>query len=107
MTASLRLVVGFSTGSVSAQVARTLASGLSDALLRNVTVELMPGDNGAAAAARVASAAADGDTLFVATLGTHALAPHLKRDLPYRPVQDFAPVSLVSRSPLVLAVHPS
>jgi len=106
MTASLRLIVGFSSGSVSAQVARTIAPALSKALRREVAVEFAPGENGTTAAHMVAGEAPNGDTLFVATLGTHALAPHVNHDLPYRPLQDFAPVSLVSQ-PLVLAAHPS
>jgi tripartite-type tricarboxylate transporter receptor subunit TctC len=107
MTPPLRLIVGFSTGSMSAQVARTIAPALSDVLRRDVTVELVPGQNGALGASLVAQSHADGDMLFVATLGTHALAPHVNRELPYRPVLDFAPVSLISQSPLVLATHPA
>ena len=43
----------------------------------------------------------------MATLGTHAFAPHLDRDLPYDPLRHFSPVSLVASAPLVLACHPS
>ena len=43
----------------------------------------------------------------MATLGTHALAPHLSENLPYDPLLDFAPVSVVATAPLVLACHGS
>jgi tripartite-type tricarboxylate transporter receptor subunit TctC len=107
MTSALRLIIGFSPGSASDQIARTIAPGLSRILGRPVHIEPHPGGNGAPAAALAAGAPGDGNTLFVATLGTHALAPHLDPGLPYSPTRDFAPVSLVSRSPLVLARGPA
>jgi tripartite-type tricarboxylate transporter receptor subunit TctC len=103
----VRLVLGFSAGSASDMLARLLAPELSRHLGQPVTIELHPGDNGATGARLVAGSEPDGHTLFVATLGTHALAPNLARRLPYDPVKDFAPVTLVAQAPLVLAVHPS
>ncbi|MPZ44987.1 MAG: hypothetical protein GEV05_16615 [Betaproteobacteria bacterium] len=101
----IRIVIGFSPGSASEQVARTIAPALSGALGREVTVSLRPGSNGADAACEVAGSPSDGATLFVATLGTHALAAHLDARLPYDPLRDFAPVSLLTKSPLVLGAH--
>lgn len=106
MTGRLQLVLGFSPGSMSDQIARAIAPALSRALDCRIDIDLQPGRNGADAAAKVASARPDGTILFMATLGTHALAPNLSHDLPYRPLADFAPVSLVSRAPLVAACHP-
>jgi len=102
----IRLVLGFSAGSASDQIARAIVPGLSRELGAAIEVELRPGNNGAQAAAAVAAAERDGRTLFMATLGTHALAPHLGA-LPYDPVRHFAPVSLVATAPLVLACHPA
>jgi tripartite-type tricarboxylate transporter receptor subunit TctC len=107
MTTAVRLVLGFSAGSASDQIARTIAPALSEALHRRIEIDLRPGSDGALAARHVADAAPDGNTLFMATLGTHALAPHLDPGLPYDPLADFAPVSLVSVAPLVLACHAS
>lgn len=104
---TIRLVLGFSPGSASDEIARALAPALSRALGASIEIELRPGANGSIAAAQIAAAAADGNTLFVATLGTHALAPNLDAALPYDPVQHFSPVSLVAKAPLVLACHPS
>ena len=105
--APVRLIVGFSAGSASDLIARGLKSELSRELGARVEIELRPGGNGAPAACEVATSEADGKTLFMATMGTHALAPHLGETLPYDPVQHFAPVSLVALAPLVLACHES
>lgn len=102
----IRLVLGFSPGSASDQIARTIAPAFAEHLGESVDVLLFPGRNGADAAEKVAASAPDGRTLFMATLGTHALAPHLGRKLGYDPVRDFAPVLLLTRSPLLLACHP-
>src|ERR1700687_1063361 len=103
----IRLILGFSPGSASDQIARALAPELSRQLGKLIEIELRPGNNGAPAACKVATAKADGRTLFMATLGTHALAPHLDDRLPYDPLHHFAPVSCVATAPLVLACHES
>lgn len=102
-----KLVVGFSAGSASEQVARAIAPALERELDCAVAVELHPGNNGADAACEVMRAEHDGKTLLIATLGTHALASHLDPNLPYNALRDFAPVSLLTTAPLVLACHSS
>jgi tripartite-type tricarboxylate transporter receptor subunit TctC len=106
-TSPIRLILGFSPGSASDQIARALAPELLRQLGKPVEIELWPGNNGAHAACEVATAKADGKTLLMATLGTHALAPHLDEKLPYDPLQHFAPISRVAMAPLLLACHPS
>ena len=103
----LRIVVGFSAGSASDDIANLIAKPLGKALQRPVNIERIPGKNGAHGAMAVARAPADGNTLFVATLGTHALAPHVRKDLPYDPQRDFEPVSLLTQAPMLLACHPA
>jgi tripartite-type tricarboxylate transporter receptor subunit TctC len=103
----VRLVIGFSPGSASDFIATLLAPELSRRLGREIVIERHAGANGAIGAREVAAAAPDGATLFIATLGTHALAPHFLPHPGYDAVDDFRPVCLVSRSPLVLACHPS
>jgi tripartite-type tricarboxylate transporter receptor subunit TctC len=100
-------VLGFSPGSASDLIARALLPELARALGQPVVAELQQGAGGAIGARHVARSAPDGSTLFMATLGTHALAPHFSRALPYDPASDFAPVSLVAHMPLALACHPS
>ena len=99
----VRLVLGFSPGSFSDRIARIISGPLADALGRQVTIELRPGHNGVPAARDVAASAPDGKVLFMATLGTHALAPNLVNGSPYDPLRDFTCVSLVAKSPMLLA----
>ena len=107
MPETVRLILGFSPGSASDQIARAIAPALERELGKRIEIELRPGNNGADAACAVATAEADGLTLFMATLGTHALAPLLDENLPYDPQHHFAAVSLVASAPLVLGCHPS
>lgn len=108
-TPALRLIVGFSPGSASDDIAHLIAAPLAARLERPVIIERIAGDNGARGALAVAHSAPDGNTLFVATLGTHALAPHVRvrADLPYDAQHDFTPVSLLTQSPMLLACHPA
>jgi tripartite-type tricarboxylate transporter receptor subunit TctC len=106
-TTPLRIIVGFSPGTASDDIARLIAKPLGEHLNRHVTIERIAGDNGVHGALAVARAPADGNTLFIATLGTHALAPHVRKDLPYNAQRDFEPVSLLTQSPMLLACHPS
>ena len=103
----LRLLVGFSARSASDDLARALAPELAHALDRPVRVELMPGEAGARAARATMASPPDGSTLMVATFGTHAINPNVTPDLGYDALVDFAPVTLATRSPMILAVHPS
>ena len=103
----MKLVIGFSVGSMSDDIARLLAAALREVCDIDVTIERRLGDNGIAAARAVAAAAPDGDTVFMATLGTHAIAPLLNSPAPYDPLRDFAPVALLTQSPMLLACHPA
>ena len=103
----VRLVLGFSSGSLSDHIARILRDALADQLGAPVTIELKPGRNGIPAAREVLESQPDGATLFMATLGTHAIAPYLAPHPAYDPLQDFTCLSLVSRSPMLLACHPA
>jgi tripartite-type tricarboxylate transporter receptor subunit TctC len=106
-TTPLRLIVGFSAGSASDDIANLIAAPLAQQLARPVVIERIAGDSGTRGAQAAAQSAPDGNTLFVATLGTHALAPHARKDLPYDALRDFAPVSLLTQSPMLLACHPA
>ncbi len=99
----LRMVVPFAAGGVTDIVARTIAPRLGEALAQAVIVENRGGAGGSIGASAVARSPADGYTLVVATVSTHAVGPSVYRNLPYDPLQDFAPVSLVATSPNVIA----
>jgi tripartite-type tricarboxylate transporter receptor subunit TctC len=102
----MRLLLGFSAGSASDIVAQVIAPALSKQLGQKIAIERHPGDNGAIAAGMAARGTRDGRTMYMATLGTHAILPCIRKELAYHPLRDFIPVSLVARAPLVMAVYP-
>ena len=103
----VKLVVPYSAGGLPDTVARMLAQRLQEAMGQTVVVENRPGANGAVAAAALSGATADGHTLLVTDGSMLTINPLLYKKLAYDPHTDFAPVSLVARSPLFMAVHPS
>jgi tripartite-type tricarboxylate transporter receptor subunit TctC len=106
-SASIRLVVPFSTGGPTDIAARVVAPLLGEALGRVVVVDNRVGATGAIGAELVARAAPDGNTILFGTSSIMAANPALVPRLPYDPVQDFAPVSLVATIENILVVHPS
>jgi tripartite-type tricarboxylate transporter receptor subunit TctC len=103
----VRLLVGLPPGGGADAVARVLAEGLTRALGQQLLVENRVGAAGLIAADAVAKSAADGYTLLFGTVSSHAIFASLYRTLPYDPVKDFAPVSLIASYPLVLVVDSS
>lgn len=102
----VKLVVPFAPGSATDSAGRLLASELGRRLGQSVVVENKAGANGQIAAALVAKSAPDGHTLFMTTNTTHSANPHLYRALPYRPLEDFAPIARVGMLPFLLVVTP-
>ena len=103
----VRIVVGSSPGGTADTIARLLAAQLSERLGGTFVVENRAGASGAVAAAAVAKAPADGYTLMLAAVNSHAILPGLAKALQYDHVNDFAPVSLLSFSPNLLLLHPT
>jgi tripartite-type tricarboxylate transporter receptor subunit TctC len=101
----IRLVVGFAAGGTTDFMARLLADGLRRPLGQTVFVENRTGANGALGAEYVAKAEADGYTLYFTTAGVAAVYPHLRADVPYDPLRDFAPVGLVAFNSTMLVVN--
>jgi tripartite-type tricarboxylate transporter receptor subunit TctC len=101
----IALVHGFAAGGATDTVARILADGLSRRLGQQIVVEAKPGASGTIAAAQVARAAPDGYTLIVIP-GGHATNAALFKKLPYRTVEDFSPISMISEYPFVFVTHP-
>ena len=101
-TRSLRIVVPFPAGGSADTQTRVIADELSRALGQPVVIENKPGAGGNIGAAEAARAQPDGYTLFMATTGTHASNTSLYDKLPYDPVKDFAPLTLVTIYPQVV-----
>lgn len=106
-TRPITLVVPFPAGGSTDLVARLVASKMTDALGQQIVVDNRGGAGGSIGSALVAKAEPDGYTILMGTVATHALNPALYKKLPYDPVQDFAPVSLLALVPNVLVVDPS
>jgi tripartite-type tricarboxylate transporter receptor subunit TctC len=105
----IRLVVGYTPGGGNDLIARIVAAKLQDKLGQPVVVDNKPGAQSIVAAEIVAKAAPDGYTLLVAPSGPMTINPAVYGKLPYDPVRDFAPISLLAEFPLLLAVgadHP-
>jgi tripartite-type tricarboxylate transporter receptor subunit TctC len=104
-TRPIRLVVAFAAGGTTDFVARLAANKLKTLLGQSVIVENKPGANGAIAAESVAKADPDGYTLFFSTAGALSINPAMRADLPYAPLRDFAPVGMVARNTVLLAIN--
>jgi tripartite-type tricarboxylate transporter receptor subunit TctC len=87
-------------------IARTLADGLSAQMKQPVIIENRPGANGGLAAGDVVRAIPDGYTLFMAVDTNLVVNPTLYHDLPYDPFRDFAPISVLTKTELVLVANP-
>lgn len=103
----IRLVVPFAAGGSTDIVARIIAAKMGEILKQSIVVENRSGAGGNAGAAAVARAEPDGYTVLMGTVATHAINPALYTKMPYDPVKDFAPVSLLVNVPNVIVVHPS
>jgi tripartite-type tricarboxylate transporter receptor subunit TctC len=101
---AIKFVVAFPAGGPTDFVARLLADKLKDILKQSVLVENKAGANAAIGADYVAKSAPDGYTLFFTTISAVAMNPHMRADLPYDPVRDFAPVTRVVLTKEVLVV---
>ncbi|WPB59350.1 tripartite tricarboxylate transporter substrate binding protein [Xylophilus sp. GOD-11R] len=103
---AITYVVPFTPGGSTDVIGRVVSQKLGEALGQPVVVDNRPGAAGAVGAAYVAKARPDGYTLFGGTISTHAINASLYKSLPYDPVKDFEPISLVAFLPNVLMVSP-
>ncbi len=101
----VRIVVGFAAGGGSDVLARFFAQRLSESFKQGVIVENRPGATGNIAAEHVGKSASDGYTLLM-TPNSHVINSLLYKKVPYDPVKDFAPVSVVAVAPNSLTAHP-
>ena len=104
---AIRFVVPFPPGGPLDIVARFIGQELSHDWGQPLLVDNRPGAGGNIGADIVAKAPPDGYTILMGAVSTHAINVWLYSKLPYDPVRDFAPITLVTSVPNVLVVHPS
>ncbi|WP_066732451.1 tripartite tricarboxylate transporter substrate binding protein [Cupriavidus sp. D384] len=103
----IRLVVPFPAGGTTDIMARAVSAELSKLPGWNVVVDNKPGAGGNIGSDIVAKSAPDGYTLLMGTVGTHGINQSLYGKLPFDPIKDFAPITLVAAVPNVLVVNPA
>jgi tripartite-type tricarboxylate transporter receptor subunit TctC len=101
----IQLVVTVPPGGAADIIARVIGAKLADALGQSVVINNRGGAGGTTAAAQVAKSDPDGYTLLLNTIATHGIGPHIYTKLGYDPVKDFAPVILVAKLPLIMAIN--
>jgi tripartite-type tricarboxylate transporter receptor subunit TctC len=104
-TRPVRLVVPYPAGGPLDTAARALAERLKESL-GTVVVENRPGAGGNLGVDQVAKSPADGYTLVIGAVATHAVNPWLFGKLPYDPIKDFVPITLIAHVPNVLVMTP-
>jgi tripartite-type tricarboxylate transporter receptor subunit TctC len=103
----IRLVVPFPAGGSLDAVARAIGQKLSISWGQPVIIDNRPGAGGNIGADLVAKSAPDGYTILEGALSTHAVNVSLYSRMPYDPIKDFAPITLVAVTPNVLVLNPS
>ena len=103
----IKYIVVFAPGGTTDILARLIAPRLSDALGQPVVVENRPGAGGSVGSELLAKSVPDGYTIGGGTISSHAINATLYDKLPYDPVKDFAPVTMLATLPNMLIVHPS
>jgi tripartite-type tricarboxylate transporter receptor subunit TctC len=105
-TKQVRIVVPYPAGGPTDMIARLLAQKFGERLGQPFYVENVAGASGAVGAGQVAKSAPNGENLLVVT-NDFAVASVTNKGLPYDPITNFTPVTIVASSPQVIAVHPS
>lgn len=105
-TRPVRVISG-SPGSTSDQIARFTAQKLTERFGQQFIIDNRAGAGGTIGTDIVAKSVPDGQTLTIAHAGTHVSAVSLFKNLPYDPVKDFAPISLLMKGVTVVVAHPS
>jgi tripartite-type tricarboxylate transporter receptor subunit TctC len=103
----VHVIVPFPAGSAADTVARLIGVKLSERIGQPVIVENRDGASGAIGTTKLASSAADGYTIGIATTTTLVTVPVLNKGVGYSAENDFTPIAMVGYSPFILVVHPS
>src|SRR5499427_1444825 len=104
---TIKIVVGFAAGGGNDIIARIIGQKLQEGLGQTVIIENKVGANGSLAALSVMAAPSDGYTLLVGASGAMSIIPAISVRPPYTTLRDFAPISNLASSPLILSTYPS
>jgi tripartite-type tricarboxylate transporter receptor subunit TctC len=105
-TRPVKFVVPFAAGGTTDILGRLVAAKLSEEYGQQFIIENKPGAGGNIAADFVAKADPDGYTFIVGTPGTHAINKYVQKNMPYDPVNDIQPVTIIARVPNLMSVNP-
>ena len=103
----IRFVVPFSPGGLIDNIARLIADEARKSLFATIVIENKVGAGGLIGAQSVAQAPADGYTVLFTSPATHTILPHLRKEMPFDPVAELAPLNGLVSIDFVLAAHPS
>ena len=101
----LKMIIPYPPGGGNDTLGRLFAAKLGDRLGQPVVVENRPGAGTLIGTEAAARSAPDGYTILLSSIATHALSPNLYAKVPYDPIRDFAPVTLLGIAPTVLVVR--
>jgi tripartite-type tricarboxylate transporter receptor subunit TctC len=103
----VRMIVPYPPGGGNDTFGRLFAAKLGERTGQPFLVENRPGAGTMIGTEAAAKSAADGYTILLSSIATHALSPNLYSRVPYDPIKDFAPITLATMTPMALVVHPS
>jgi tripartite-type tricarboxylate transporter receptor subunit TctC len=103
----VHLIVGFAPGGAADIIARTMSDPLARALGQGIIVENKPGAGSSVAAELVAKSSPDGYTVIIASQSGMIINPLINKNVAYNTARDFAAITQVTSSPLVVAVNPT
>lgn len=103
----IRVILAVPAGATPDVTARLVFPGLSQQLGVTLVADNRAGGGGVIGAEIAAKSAPDGYTLFISSPGALTILPHMRKNIPYDTLRDFAPISLISIGPFVLMTHPS
>ncbi|CAP42628.1 Bug family tripartite tricarboxylate transporter substrate binding protein [Bordetella petrii] len=103
----ITFIVPFAAGSATDQLGRAIGQGVAEQTGQSVVIENKPGASAMIGAQAAARAPADGYTVLITTNTTQAANEHLYKSLPYDPVKDFAPLTLLGKGGQFMVVNPS
>lgn len=103
----ITFIVPFAAGSATDQIGRAIGQGVTEQTGQSVVIENKSGASAMIGAQATARAEANGYTVLITTNTTHAANEHLYKSLPYDPVKDFAPITLLGKGGQIMVVNPA